>query len=143
MFGAFFLIAFTLRRLDVSPDITTVIGGAFAYAYLAVVVVIVVMAWRAREGAAARSAAERFLAQNAQVRRAIGSPERVAVEHPGRLVGDPGQITLPARISGPLAEAEARVVTARLGRAWEVLGGELEADGVRTRLVVGAPSADR
>lgn len=143
MFGVFFVIAFTLRRLDVSTDATTVVAGIFAYAFLAAVALILVMAWRAREGTAARRVAERFLIENAQVRRATGTPERVVVEHPGRLGGDAGQLTLPARVVGPLAEAQAQVIAARLGSAWEVLGGELEANGVRARLLVDAAPGDR
>jgi hypothetical protein len=44
LIGAFGIIAFTFRRLDVSQDVLYAIGGAFGYAFLAAVAAAIVVA---------------------------------------------------------------------------------------------------
>jgi hypothetical protein len=50
-FGVFAIVAFTFRRLDVSQETLSVVGGVLAYAFLMSVAVVAVLRWRsARRG---------------------------------------------------------------------------------------------
>jgi hypothetical protein len=44
LIGAFGILAFTFRRIDVSQDVLFVIGGVFGYAFLAAVAAAIVVA---------------------------------------------------------------------------------------------------
>jgi len=53
LFGAFAVVAFVFRRLDVSQEALSVVGGVLAYAFLVAVAVVLVVHWRRRRSGAA------------------------------------------------------------------------------------------
>lgn len=46
-FGVFAVVAFVFRRLDVSDDTLSIVGGILAYGFLVSVIFVVVRQWRA------------------------------------------------------------------------------------------------
>jgi len=137
LFGAFGIVAFVFRRLDVSQETLSIVGGVFAYAFLVAAGVVLVRGWRRRGGDAAR-AATRYAARHPAVVSAVGQPVRVG--RPQGVVpvsGGAAQANLIVPISGPDDEGWLDLVMARLGREWEVLSATLVVDGDRVRLVQG------
>jgi hypothetical protein len=136
LFGAFGIVAFVFRRLDVSQQTLSIVGGVFAYAFL-VVAVIVILRWR-RRGRDASRAATRYVVRHPAVASAVGEPVRVGRpqgEMPAH--GGASQANLVVAISGPEGEGWADLVMARLQRDWEVLSATLVVDGDRVRLAEG------
>lgn len=139
MFGTFLVIAFTFRRLDVSQETLSVVGGSFAYAFLAAAAVILWQGWR-RRGLLVEPAITRFLASQPAVAQAVGTPITLEVPPEAqRQARGHAQANLSVNVSGPEGAAVADLVMARLGREWEVLSGALVRDGHRVRLQAGAP----
>jgi hypothetical protein len=134
LFVAFAVVAFVFRRLDVSQETLSIVGGGFAYVFLVAVAVILLRAWRARRRDAGTVAA-RYAVAHPAVRTAVGDPVRA--EHPqGEVPGGraPAQANLAVPVSGPRGSARIDLVMARLGRDWEVLSGTLVVDGERVPL---------
>lgn len=134
MFGAFLVVAFTFRRLDVSQETLSLVGGAFAYGFLLTAAVILVIGWR-RRGVSMPAAIARFLEGHPAVVRAVGSP--ITVEAPPAQGGPArghAQANVRVTVTGPQGSAVADLVMARLDREWEVLSGALEGEGRRVPL---------
>ncbi len=134
-FGAFAVIAFTFQRLDVSQETLSIVGGAMAYAFLASLGVVWVVHRRRRRGLSDRIVVE-YLREHPRVQQTVGRPVEVGTPH-----GDVhlqakggGTATLRVPVAGPMGDATADLVVAKLDAHWEVLGGELEVDGERVPL---------
>jgi hypothetical protein len=134
-FGAFAVVAFTFQRLDISQETLSIVGGALAYGFLASVVALWVVHRRRRRGLSDRILVE-YLAEHPRVQQTVGRPVEV-----GSPDGDVhleakggGTATLRVPVAGPIADATADLVVAKLDAHWEVLGGELEVDGERVPL---------
>lgn len=133
MFAAFFVVAFCVRQLDMgSEHLLSVLGGVLAWVFIAYAAVIGTVAWRRRAGAAER-AVRSYLAVHPGVMSWLGTPVHVDMPD-GAPANPPGQQNVVVAVTGPLGEAHAHLVLARLGRSWEVLQGDLEMDGRRVRL---------
>lgn len=139
VFGAFFVVAFTFRRLDVAQSTLSVVGGVLAYGFLAAAVLLAVRGWRAR-GQDVEAPIGAFLRAHPAVVRAVGRPVTVgAPEGQVPVGGGAGQANLSVRVSGPGGGARVDLAMARLGRRWEVLSGQLTSDGTRVPLERAAP----
>jgi hypothetical protein len=139
LFGIFFVVAFVFRRLDVSQDTLSIVGGVLAYTFLVVAAVIGVRAWRRRGQDVERPIAD-FLADHPSLVERLGRP--VAVGPPSGAVPSgtgPGQANLSVPVSGPAGGADVDLVMARLGRRWEVLSAALVRGGERFPLRGGVP----
>lgn len=139
VFGAFFVVAFCVRQLDMGSEHTlSVVGGVLAWVFLAYAAVVGTVAWRRRSGAAERAVCV-YLERHPGVMSWLGTPVRVQVPGGADSSATASQQNVTAVVTGPLGQAQAHVVLARLGRSWEVLQGELEMDGSRVRLTEVAP----
>jgi len=133
MFGVFFVVAFIFRRTGVDESALSIVAGVLAYSFIAFAALVVWRAWRGRPGPAER-AVSRYLSTHPAVVAWLGTP--IAMQMPdvpeGR--GGPGQANLTVPVTGPLGEASADIVLARLNREWEVLHAVLVMDGERVPL---------
>lgn len=139
MFGVFLIVAFTFRRLDVSQDTLSVVGGTFAYGFLAAAAVILVRGWL-RRGLPVEPAIARYLEGHPAVVQEVGTP--VSVQVPPEVRGwarGHAQANVRVDVTGPAGVAVADLVMARLGREWEILSGALVLDGRRVPLEGAAP----
>jgi hypothetical protein len=142
MFGTFAVVAFVFRRLDISQDTLSIVGGVFAYFFLVVVAVVAIRGWRRRLRDPDRAAA-RYVARHPAVVAAVGRP--VDVGRAQGLMpsgGGAAQANLVVPVSGPEGEGWVDLVMARLGRDWEVLSATLVTDGDRVRLAEGPADED-
>ena len=134
LFGAFAIVAFVFRRLDVSQQTLSIVGGAFAYVFLMAVAIIVIGGYRRRARDAAAIAAS-FVERHPAVLSAVGRPMRVGRPEgqvpPGKA---PAQANLDVLVTGPEGVAKVDLVMARLARRWEVLSATLLHDGERVPL---------
>lgn len=138
LFGAFAVVAFVFRRLDVSQETLSIVGGVLAYLFLAAVAVVVWRGWR-RARRQPGAAAARYVSRHPAVAEAVGSPV-----HVGPAEGDvpaggttAAQANLAIPVSGPAGEARVDLVMARVAREWEVLSGTLVAGSERVPLAAG------
>jgi Cytochrome oxidase complex assembly protein 1 len=133
-FGAFAVVAFVFQRLDVSQATLSIVGGALAYAFLVSVAVGWLVQRRRAAGVSQRRVA-RYLMEHPRVAQTLGKPVRVgAPQGDARLGRGAGQANLEVPVRGPMGEATAELVMAKLGQHWEVLSGELVLDGERVSL---------
>ena len=142
LFGAFFIVAFVFRRLDVSQETLSIVGGVFAYAFIVAAAVILVRGWR-RRGMDVERPITGFLADHPTVVDAVGHP--VSVGSPAGQVPTgtgPGQANLSVPVSGPAGRAQVDRVMARLSRRWEVLSAALVRGGDRQPLAGRGPEED-
>jgi len=133
LFGVFFVVAFVFRRTGVSQETLSIVAGVMAYGFIAFAAAIAWRAWRRRPGPAER-AVSRYLSTHPAVVAWLGTPltlEMPAVPDPD---GRPGQANLTVAVAGPLGDASADIVLARLNREWEVLHAVLVLDGERVPL---------
>jgi hypothetical protein len=75
-FGVFFVIAFVFRRMDVSQDTLSIVGGVFAYVFIVAAAVILLRGWR-RRGMDVQRPIAGFLADHPTVVGAVGHPVSV------------------------------------------------------------------
>jgi hypothetical protein len=142
LFGVFFVIAFVFRRLDVSQDTLSIVGGVFAYVFIVAAAVILIRGWR-RRGMDVQRPIAGFLAEHPVVKDAVGHP--VSVGTPAGQVPTgtgPGQANLSVPVSGPAGRAQVDLVMARLSRRWEVLSAAMVRDGEREPLLRRGPEED-
>jgi hypothetical protein len=132
LLGVFAVAAFVFRRADVSQATQSIVGGALAYAFIVGAATLWVLDRRRRQGLSERRVV-RYLAEHPRVQSAVGRPVRVGAPT-GDLRGKAGQVNLSVPVSGPLGEAVAHLVMARLDSAWEVLAADLVVDGERVPL---------
>jgi hypothetical protein len=134
IFGLFGITAFVFRRMDVSQETLSIVGGLAAYLFLVVAVVIMVRAWRLKGTDAAVEAVE-FVRRHPRVAAAVGTPPTIG-EPDGEVPGGtgPAQANLDLVVSGPDGIARVDLVMARLGRRWEVLTATLVSEGERVSL---------
>src|SRR5262245_25924772 len=95
--------------------------------------------WFARLHTSERQAEERgvarYLMEHPRVTETLGTPVGVGAPEGGARLGrDPGQANLELPLWGPMGEATAELVMAKLGPHWEVLSGKLVLDGERVSL---------
>lgn len=138
LFGAFLIVAFVFRRLDISQETLSIVGGVMAYVFLATVVVVVWRGWR-RARREPGIAARRYLSRHPAVAEVVGSPVHVGSPEGDVPAGaaSAAQANLAVPVSGPEGEARVDLVMARVAREWEVLSGTLVADGERVPLAAG------
>ncbi len=124
----------SLRRLEVSQQTLSIVGGVAAYLFLAAVAVILVRAWRVKGTDAAGEAVE-FVRRHPMVAATVGTPPHVG-EPEGEVPrgSGPAQANLDVVVSGPDGLARADLVMARMGRRWEVLSATLVSEGERVSL---------
>ena len=142
LFGVFFVIAFVFRRMDVSQDTLSIVGGVFAYVFIVAAAVILLRGWR-RRGMDVQRPIAGFLADHPTVVGAVGHP--VSIGSPAGQVPTgtgPGQTNLSVPVSGPAGRVQVDLVMARLSRRWEVLSAALVRDGEREPLARRAPEGE-
>lgn len=129
IFGAFGITAFVFRRMDVSQETLSIVGGVAAYVFLAAVVVIMLRAWRVR-GTDPAEEAVAFVRRHPLVIAAVGVPPSVG-EPVGEIPADAraSQANLDVVVSGPDGLARVDLVMARIGRRWEVVSATLVSEG--------------
>jgi len=132
VFAAFLLVAVVLGQAGVGQQRLSLIGGLLAYGYIAFAAAVAVRAWRARPSRAQR-AVHRYLSEHPAVVTWFGTPLRLDMPNQPD-PGGPGQANVTVGVAGPLGEASAEVVLARLNRDWEVLRAVLVMDGERVPL---------
>ncbi|MGD9694282.1 MAG: cytochrome c oxidase assembly factor Coa1 family protein [Thermoleophilia bacterium] len=138
MLGAFAIVAFVFRRLDVSQGTLSIVGGALAYAFIAAVAVILLVTWR-RRGRSAGEVARRYVARHPAVISSVGTPVHVGEPQGETAMGRAaGQVNLTVPVDGPEDVARVDLVMARLSSSWEVLSATLMVDGDRVPLAGGA-----
>ena len=129
IFGAFGVTAFIFRRMDVSQETLSIVGGVAAYLFLAAVVVIMLRAWRVR-GTDPREEAVAFVRRHPLVVAAVGVPPSVGEPEGDIPEGDgAAQANLDVVVSGPDGLARVDLVMARMGRRWEVVSATLVSEG--------------
>jgi hypothetical protein len=138
LFGAFAVVAFVFRRLDVSQEALSIVGGVLAYLFLAAVAVVVWRGWR-RAGREPGGVAARYLSRHPAVAAAVGTPVLVGPPEGDVPTGgaSAAQANLQVPVSGPEGDARVYLVMARIAREWEVLSGTLVSDGQRVPLAAG------
>ena len=134
-FGAFAVVAFVFQRTDTSQETLSIVGGILAYAFLATLAGVWVVRRRRRRGLSDRVIVA-YLAEHPRVQQTVGRPVEVGTPHGDvHLQGKGGgTATLRVPVAGPVGDATADLVMAKLDANWEVLGGELEVDGERVPL---------
>ena len=140
IFGVFLIVAFIFRRLDISQETLSIVGGVMAYLFLAAVAVVLWRGWR-RARRQPGAAAARYVSRHPAVAEVGGSPVEVGPpEGDVPLVGGTAaQANVEVPVSGPEGEARVDLVMARIAREWEVLSGTLVAGGERVPLAAGPP----
>jgi hypothetical protein len=131
-FGAFAIVSLIVTRSHSSQTIVSIVGGALAYCFLMAVAVLWFRHHRSRRGLSERRIS-RYLADHPRVQGVVGRPVRVGPIG-GELTGGAGQATLTVPVRGPVGEAEADLVMARIDAGWEILAAELLVDGERVPL---------
>jgi hypothetical protein len=140
MLGAFLIVAFVFRRLDISQETLSIVGGVMAYLFLAVVAVVLWRGWR-RARHQPGPAAVRYVSRHPAVAEVVGSPVHVGPPEGDVPAGGgtAAQANLAVPVSGPEGDARVDLVMARIAREWEVLSGTLVAGGERVPLAAGPP----
>lgn len=134
LFGLFFLVAFTFRRLDIDQQTLSIVGGILAYAFLVIAGVILWRGWRDRGQDVERPIGQ-FLRRHPTLLGRLGRPLQVGAPEGEVPTGSgPAQANVGVSVAGPGGRARVELVMARLGRRWEVLSAALVADGERLPL---------
>lgn len=133
MFGVFFVVAWVFRHSGVSEDLLSLVAGVLAYGFLVFAAVVGWRVWRRRPGRAER-AVSTYLSTHPAVVAWLGTPLRLEMPEVPEALAGPGQANLTVPVHGPLGDASADIVLARLNRDWEVLRAVLVMDGERVPL---------